>query len=61
LPCKSKTTRQLVGIIAFATEGDTGIKKVADSVFYLPRTLDLLLLGEKARMRAGFLSFPQPS
>ena len=29
-------------IIAFATEGDTGIKKVADSVFYLPRTLDLL-------------------
>jgi len=29
-------------IIAFATEGDTGIKKVADQVFYLPRTLDLL-------------------
>jgi glucosamine--fructose-6-phosphate aminotransferase (isomerizing) len=29
-------------IIAFATEGDTGIRKVADSVFYLPRTLDLL-------------------
>jgi glucosamine--fructose-6-phosphate aminotransferase (isomerizing) len=29
-------------IIAFATEGDTGIKKVAGQVFYLPRTLDLL-------------------
>ncbi|MGA2245706.1 MAG: glutamine--fructose-6-phosphate transaminase (isomerizing) [Verrucomicrobiota bacterium] len=29
-------------IIALATEGDQGIKKVADSVFYMPRTLDLL-------------------
>ena len=29
-------------IIALATEGDTAIKKVADAVFYLPKTLDLL-------------------
>jgi glucosamine--fructose-6-phosphate aminotransferase (isomerizing) len=29
-------------IIALATEGDTGIKKVADDVIYLPKTLDLL-------------------
>jgi len=29
-------------IIALATEGDTGIKKVADAVMYLPKTLDLL-------------------
>ncbi len=29
-------------IIALATVGDKGIKKVADDVFYLPKTLDLL-------------------
>ena len=29
-------------IIALATEGDTAIKKVADAVMYLPKTLDLL-------------------
>ncbi len=29
-------------IIALATEGDKGIKKVADDVIYLPKTLDLL-------------------
>jgi len=29
-------------IIALATEGDQAIKKVADSVIYLPKTLDLL-------------------
>jgi glucosamine--fructose-6-phosphate aminotransferase (isomerizing) len=29
-------------IIALATEGDTAIKKVADDVVYVPRTLDLL-------------------
>ncbi len=29
-------------IIALATEGDKGIKKVADDVIYLPPTLDLL-------------------
>ena len=29
-------------IIALATEGDRAIKKVADSVIYLPKTLDLL-------------------
>ena len=29
-------------IIALATEGDKGIRKVADSVMYIPKTLDLL-------------------
>jgi glutamine---fructose-6-phosphate transaminase (isomerizing) len=29
-------------IIALATEGDKGVKKVADDVIYLPKTLDLL-------------------
>jgi glucosamine--fructose-6-phosphate aminotransferase (isomerizing) len=29
-------------IIAFATEGDNAIKKVADEVFYLPKTLEAL-------------------
>jgi len=29
-------------ILALATEGDTTTKKVADDVFYIPRTLDLL-------------------
>ena len=29
-------------VIAFATEGDKGISKVADDVFYLPKTLEAL-------------------
>jgi glucosamine--fructose-6-phosphate aminotransferase (isomerizing) len=29
-------------IIAIATEGDLNIKKIADDVFYIPKTLEML-------------------
>ena len=47
-------------IIALATEGDTTIKKVADDVIYIPRTLDLLNPDPGHRARCNCLPTTSP-